>query len=201
MDSQEQPEQPTKRERRELRWQEDQKQQASQKRKGLIKKTFTWTVWIGVIGGLGYGLIYMGSRPDKSRPGEAFPSLGAQHIPSGAERPAYNSNPPTSGGHYGQPAAWGVSYQELPDEQVIHNLEHGGIWIAYKDIDEETRKKLEIIGKNNPGSVVVSPRSANDAPIALVAWTRLEKMNAYDEEKIINFIKANKNKSPEPIAR
>lgn len=201
MDNQEQPQQLTKRERRELRRQEDQKQQAGQKKKMFIKKIFTWTVWIGVIGGLGYGLIYVGSRPEKSRSGEVFPSLGAQHIPNGAERPAYNSNPPTSGGHYGQPAAWGVYYQELPDEQIVHNLEHGGIWISYKDIDEEIKKKLEIIGKNNPGSVVVSPRSANDAKIAIAAWTRLEKMDVYDEEKIINFIKANKNKSPEPIAK
>lgn len=32
------------------------------------------------------------------------------------------------------------------------------------------------------------------------SWTRLEKLDSYDEGKILGFIKANKNKSPEPIA-
>src|SRR3989344_5078 len=49
----------------------------------------------------------------------------------GASHEAYNSNPPTSGPHYEQPSRWGVSQAELPDEQLIHNLEHGGIWISY----------------------------------------------------------------------
>lgn len=132
--------------------------------------------------------------------GEEFSNLGQTHINSGEEHGSYNSNPPTSGGHLAQPAKWGVYQNELPDEQLIHNLEHGGIWISYKDIDQETKAKLETIGKANPGSVIVTPRAANDAPIALAAWTRLEKLQTYDETKILEFIRANKNKSPEPIA-
>ena len=132
--------------------------------------------------------------------GEEFSNLGQTHINPGVEHGPYNSNPPTSGDHLAEPAKWGVYQNELPDEQLIHNLEHGGIWISYKDIDQETKAKLEIIGKANPGSVIITPRAANDAPIALAAWTRLEKLTTYDEAKILEFIRANKNKSPEPIA-
>lgn len=114
----------------------------------------------------------------------------------------YNSNPPTSGPHYAQPADWGVYQEEINDENVIHSMEHGGIWISYQpDIDEETKEKLEAIGKKYSGSVVVSPRSANDAPIALASWGRLEKLSSFDEEHIVEFIKRNKNKSPEPLSR
>lgn len=132
--------------------------------------------------------------------GESFENQGREHVPLEQTTDPSNSNPPTSGDHLANPAEWGVYQNELPDKQLIHNLEHGGIWISYKDIDPDTKAKLEAIGKANPGSVIVTPRAANDAPIAVAAWTRLEKFTSYDEAKILEFIKANKNKSPEPLA-
>ncbi len=132
--------------------------------------------------------------------GESYEDQGREHVPLEQVSDPSNSNPPTSGDHLAQPAEWGVYQNELPDKQLIHNLEHGGIWISYKDIDPETKSKLESIGKANPGSVIVTPRMANDSKIILAAWTRLEKMETYDEAKILEFIKANKNKSPEPLA-
>lgn len=134
------------------------------------------------------------------RSGQTFPIQGQQHIQIGASHPAYNSNPPTSGWHYPQPANWGVYQEELPDEQVIHNLEHGGIWISYKDIDEATKAKLETIGKQNPRSVIVTPRTKNDSKITLASWGRLQKLDQFYEKIILDYIKANKNKSPEPLA-
>jgi hypothetical protein len=133
--------------------------------------------------------------------GESFPNQGQEHIAIGASHDPYNSNPPTSGPHYVQPADWGVYERALPDEQLVHNLEHGGIWISYKDIDADTKSKLEAVAKANPGSVIVTPRSANDVKIAVASWTRLMKLDSYDETKILDFIKANKNKSPEPLAQ
>lgn len=132
--------------------------------------------------------------------GQSFENLGRDHIQPQQPHNPYNSNPPTSGPHLAQPADWGVYQSELPDEQLVHNLEHGGIWISYKDIDPDTKAKLEAIGKANPGSVIITPRADNDSPIAIASWTRLEKLQSYDEAKILEFIKANKNKSPEPEA-
>lgn len=197
----EQPQQLSKQERIELRQQEKQQLQESRERKRLVKKITIWTIVVLVIGGSGYGLYYLASQPEKPRPGETFAILGQTHIAVGATHPAYNSNPPTSGSHYAQPADWGVYQKELPDEQLIHNLEHGGIWISYKDIDEKTKTDLEAIGKRYPGSVVVTPRSGDDAKIVLASWGRLLKLESFDETKIVDFIKANKNKSPEPLAR
>jgi hypothetical protein len=132
--------------------------------------------------------------------GESFPDQGRTHIDIGQSHEPYNSNPPTSGPHYVNPANWGIYSIPLKDEQAVHNLEHGGIWITYKDIDDETKALLEKIARANPGSVIMSPRLENDSKIALASWTRLEKLDSYDETKILEFIKANKNKAPEPLA-
>ena len=133
--------------------------------------------------------------------GEVFENQGQTHIKIGESHPAYNSNPPTSGWHYVVPANWGVYSKPLVDEQALHNLEHGGIWISYKGIDSQTKENLEKITKANFGSVIMSPRDTNDSMIVLASWTRLEKLDSYDEAKILDFISRNKNKSPEPLAK
>ncbi len=131
--------------------------------------------------------------------GQVFENQGQVHIKIGDSHPPYNSNPPTSGWHYSLPASWGVYDKPLVDEQAVHNLEHGGIWISYKDIDEETKVNLEKITKANGSSVIMSPRDANDSKIVLASWTRLEKLDSYDEAKILDFILRNKNKGPESV--
>lgn len=142
-----------------------------------------------------------GSPKDAPAVGQEFPNQGQAHINSGQAHDSYNSNPPTSGPHLAQPANWGAYSAPLQDEQAVHNLEHGGIWITYKDINDQTKAQLETIAKANGGSVIMSPRDSNDSKIVLASWTRMEKLDSYDEGKILEFIKANKNKSPEPIAQ
>ncbi len=147
-----------------------------------------------------YGAVVFANKDQKPQLGEAFANQGQEHIAVGASHPEYNSNPPTSGSHYAQPANWGVYQTELPDEQVIHNLEHGGIWILYTGIDDATKSALEKIAKSN-SKIIVTPRFKNDAPIVLASWGRLQKFQTLDEQAIRAFIEANRNKSPEPSAR
>ncbi len=149
--------------------------------------------------GVAYGLVILFQSVISERPGQAILDQGVQHIAVGAMHPEYNSNPPTSGWHYSTPAEWGMYEIELPDEQVLHNLEHGGIWISYKEIDAGTRSEFEKIARANP-KVIITPRQANDAPIALASWNRLQNLEQFDGEIIMNFIRLNKNKSPEPFA-
>jgi len=192
----------TKKERRELRRQEQRERQKLDQRKNTRNRALKWTAGILAIGIVGYGLFLLISRTATPRLGESIAIQGRDHISVGSSHPEYNSNPPTSGPHYVQPTPWGVYPDELKDENVVHSLEHGGIWISYQpDIDEETKAKIQAIGKKHSGSVVVSPRSANDSLIALASWGRLEKLSSFDEARILEFIKRNKNKSPEPLAR
>ncbi|OJI06579.1 hypothetical protein BK004_02760 [bacterium CG10_46_32] len=202
MDLNQSDQQLTKRERRELRRQEQKERQKLDQRKNTQNRILKWTAGLLAIGIIGYGLFLLISRATTPRPGESIAIQGRDHISVGSSHPEYNSNPPTSGPHYSQPTPWGVYQDELKDENVIHSMEHGGIWISYQpDIDDETKAKIEAIGKKHSGSVVVSPRSANDSLIALASWGRLEKLSLFDEAQIIEFIKRNKNKSPEPLAR
>ncbi len=166
-----------------------------------------------VLGTLGLGVLLFlqdqktsqyavsGSNANIPQVGQEIPILGRDHIKDVNAKIDYNSNPPTSGTHFEYAEQWGVFDSPQPDVKMVHNLEHGGIWISYKDIDDQTKQQLETIAKANSGSVIMTPRPANDAKIALASWGRLEKLDGYDEAKILEFIKANKNKSPEQMAK
>ncbi|MDO8676820.1 MAG: DUF3105 domain-containing protein [Candidatus Azambacteria bacterium] len=133
---------------------------------------------------------------------------GRTHIDVGASHPAYNSNPPTSGWHYEEWESKGVYKGQQPDEGLVHNLEHGYIWISYRpDAAPEIIKQLESFygfGKK----IVVEPRKENDKLISLAAWNWLDKfdpisgssLNDVELKRIGDFIDAYINQGPEPNA-
>ena len=198
----EQKSQSNKQEHREQRRQEKNALQKSREKKKILKKYLSWIIYLISAGIIIYGLIFIVQQPKSVRPGQAIPIQSRNHISENAPNPKYNSNPPTSGPH-ASPVKGGFYSGELRDRNVVHNLEHGFVWITYKNVDDKTLTKLEQIAKQFSGSVVISKREANDSPIALASWGRLEKLKAgaFNERLIINFIIKNRNKSPERLAK
>jgi len=124
--------------------------------------------------------------------------VSRDHITQGAAGSGYNSNPPSSGPHWPMAAKNGVYDKELPDEQLIHNLEHGHIWISYKpNTADEVKSKLREIVEKDSWKVVLGPRDKNDSQIALVAWGRVLAMDEPDYVKVEEFIKTYRNRGPE----
>jgi len=187
------------------------KQRAPQaiKRKALVKIVAVLVVVVGVLGLAAWGVIYSISR-QKNLPGELYPSIGQEHIALQANPPKpYTSNPPSSGGHFAYPANWGVYDYEVNDKIFMHNLEHGGIWIAYRPtVPVQIVRDLKVIAVIDlKGSkIVMAPRSANDADVAVVAWSRVFKFNlsgdgisSEEKENIIKFYRAYKDRGPELV--
>src|SRR3989344_4041615 len=128
----------TRKERIELERNEKQKAKEREIQIKKIKNAVPWALLVAVVIG---GIYWVSTSADESssngvRPGEEISIVSREHINVGDPHEPYNSNPPTSGPH-AAPAEWGISSVEIPDENAIHNLEHGGIWISYKNLDEE----------------------------------------------------------------
>lgn len=124
--------------------------------------------------------------------------VGRNHIASGTAGSGYNSNPPSSGMHWPSPAKNGVYDQPLPDEQLIHNLEHGHVWISYKpEAPDEVKNKLKEIVKDDDWKVILEPRGKNETMIALVAWGRVLKMDDPNYDKVKDFIRTYRNRGLE----
>lgn len=131
---------------------------------------------------------------------EEFPIEGRDHVSLSTDV-TYQTNPPTSGDHFAQAKTWGISGKEINDLTVIHALEHGGIWITYKDVDNQTINELKDIARANKASIILSPRSANDDPgIVVVSWGKMMKLDILDKALIQKYIDTYKNQSPENLA-
>lgn len=167
---------------------------------GKIKAWMPWVVLLAVIVGGMYWATTAAEKAQLNRPGEEINDLGVAHINATDDHDPYNSNPATSGPHAG-PAPMGFSEVELLEENAIHNLEHGGIWITYKDLTDDEVDSLRTIAKQYPLSVVISPRPENDARVTLSSWNRRQEIDGVDEKAIVTYIRKNRNKSPEPLAR
>ncbi len=154
---------------------------------------------VAVLAGGAYAVVRYSGEQAQNRPGVFFANQGQQHVPIGTPF-AYNSNPPTSGPHYTRPEEWGVYQKEIHDQVLIHNLEHGGIWISYRPgVASSTIAELEAITREFGRKVIMTPRSANDPDVALAAWNWLDKFSAaeFSEERVRAFIKAHRNRGPE----
>lgn len=129
---------------------------------------------------------------NQTEPGEAVTSMGNQHI---SEQQVgmitYNSTPPTSGPHLGQLARWGIHSQPIPNELQVHNLEDGGVMVQYNCEDcEELVDQLRGVVSRYRDHVVMAPYPDMDSRIALTAWGRIDRLETFDEERIVAFISA-----------
>jgi hypothetical protein len=146
---------------------------------------------IAVVGG---GLWYKGEqeRQFEARLGiERFADQGNTHIDEGATYAEYNSNPPTSGPHYNRIHPWGISDTRVANELQLHNLEDGGVVIQYKpDLATADVDKLKAIVGRYEEQVLLAPNETLEQPIVVTAWTRMLRLDAYDEAKVVEFIEA-----------
>ena len=131
---------------------------------------------------------------------QEFNDQGTEHI-SEPGKFTYNSNPPTSGPHYAQAPAWGFYPDPIDDESAIHAIEHGGVWVSYKNLEPSEIDLLKEFVDTNPQSVIVTPREKNDSRISAAAWTKLVNFENVDTDALQKFLLLNKNKTHEPLAR
>ena len=141
-------------------------------------------------------LDFLAGRDAPDGPGIRMEDQGQLHVDPGEDHPSYNSVPATSGPHFAQPLAparWGVHPQPLADEVLIHNLEHGYVNMHYSCAEPcpDLVSQLTVIVDNaveRGGKVLLSPYPDMETKIALTAWTFIDTMEAFDEERVRDFM-------------
>lgn len=96
-------------------------------------------------------------------------------------RVTYAQTPPAGGPHN---PAWqncGVYDRPLYDEYVVHSLEHGAVWLTYKqELSAEQVKALKKVVDGRTYTLL-SPHETQAAPLVLTAWNaQLEVQDAQD---------------------
>ncbi|HXP14628.1 MAG TPA: DUF3105 domain-containing protein [Actinomycetes bacterium] len=139
---------------------------------------------------------------------KTFPSAGRNHIGADQQPSNWNSTPPTSGDHLGNPLPGGVYDNEQDMRALVHNMEHGYVVIVYKGIPDDQVAQLRQFAEARDGSkLVLSPWSGlEENGIGLVAWRNLELLQRVNMDVVQAFVNdfmlpgATKSTAPEPNA-
>ena len=169
------------------------------------KKIRNWTIVVVILGLVIWGMfsLIQGVSPEGKDFSKSIPVLSDDSHVNSISSVEYNSNPPTSGPHYGTPARPGFRGTTIDDGNLIHSMEHGLVWISYHpSIGAEAEKLRNIAGP----FTVITQREANDADIAIASWGRLDTFDLEDNiidtddlQRIDDFVKRYANKGPEKI--
>jgi len=109
----------------------------------------------------------------------------------------YSTTPPTSGRHWDGWAACGFygPDQPLPDERIIHNMEHGNIIVSYNFSDPDQISELEdvfdSIGRTNLWGVARFYDQIPEGTVALTTWGVIDgPMDGIQQDRIEQFFEA-----------
>ena len=126
--------------------------------------------------------------------GEPVPiSQDITHVPEG-QRVDYSDAPPTSGQHWPATAPCGFYPDGLPDERVVHNLEHGNIVVSFNFTNPAQvtalRQVLDGVRQFDDWGVARSYDKIADGQVALAAWGQLHRMDGVRPWEIGPFFEA-----------
>ncbi len=114
----------------------------------------------------------------------------------------YPQTPPVGGIHN---PAWqncGIYNQPVPNENAVHSLEHGAVWITYRsDLPAAEVEKLQALIRGHDHGLL-SPYQNLPAPIVISAWSLQVQVQSADDPRLPLFIKTYENgpQTPEPGA-
>jgi hypothetical protein len=145
---------------------------------------------------------------------QAVKALPGKHSLGPDDTAKWNTDPPTSGPHYGfNPSGsagtviFGAYDEPVQPARVIHNLEHGGILIFYgDDVPEETVAELRTFYDAHKSGTVLAPYPKLGDKIALGAWVAggdgekgyLAKCSDFDQAAFSAFFAGFQFRGPEP---
>jgi hypothetical protein len=114
----------------------------------------------------------------------------------------YEQNPPAGGVHNDVWQNCGYYAEPVRDENAVHSLEHGAVWITYSpDLSVDEVERLRDIAESQ-SYILVSPYEGLPSPIVASAWGKQLSLESAEDPDLERFIGAYRQgpQTPEPGA-
>lgn len=109
-------------------------------------------------------------------------------------------DPPVSGRHDPAPADCGIHSVRVPDENLVHTLEHGAVAVLYnpKEVPLPDIKRIEDIVTGYEDTVMSAPYPGLPDAIVLASWSRKMPLDEFDSDAITEYIDTFRDTEPAP---
>ena len=116
---------------------------------------------------------------------KTYPNLKQDHVTG---KVTYPQNPPVGGPHAGVWLNCGIYDAPVANENAVHSMEHGAVWITYQPtLAAADVQHLASLVKGH-SFVILSPYDGLPTPVVASAWgVQLQVQTAYDS-RISQFI-------------
>jgi hypothetical protein len=112
----------------------------------------------------------------------------------------YDLRPPAGGVH--NPVWWNCGFYDeaVPDENAVHDLEHGAVWLAYApDLPDADVEVIHQLARDS-SKVLAAPYpnlQPNEAVVA-TAWARQLRLDSVDDPRLGEFVEQYQDGSQAP---
>jgi hypothetical protein len=130
---------------------------------------------------------------------QTYTGLSRNHVTTDV---TYKQVPPVGGDHDPTWLNCGVYDSPVHNENAVHSMEHGAVWITYQpDLPADQVAKLAEAAKGQ-SYVVVSPYEGLPAPVVASAWGYQVKLDSASDPRLEQFIRTFEQgpQTPEPGA-
>ncbi len=116
---------------------------------------------------------------------ETFEGLEPAHVDSAVQ---YEMAPPAGGPHSGTWLNCGIYEQPQPNENAVHSLEHGAVWVTY-DPDIVVDGDLDALRRAMPSTyMILSPVPGLGSPVVASGWGVQVALDGVDDPRLRDFI-------------
>jgi hypothetical protein len=129
----------------------------------------------------------------------SFSGLSRNHTQSAVH---YPQTPPVGGDHNPVWQNCGYYAQPIHNENAVHSMEHGTVWITYQpNLPKAQVDQLAAIARSQT-FVIVSPYTGLPAPVVASAWGKQEWLHSASDPKLAQFVSTYRQgpQTPEPGA-
>jgi len=111
--------------------------------------------------------------------------LEATHVTGTVD---YEQTPPVGGNHSGTWANCGIYTAPTVDEEAVHSLEHGAVWITYDPaLPADQLKVLTDLAQGEP-YVLLSPYEGVPSPVVATAWGLQLELDDAGDPRLEQFV-------------
>ncbi|XAS67009.1 DUF3105 domain-containing protein [Micrococcaceae bacterium Sec5.7] len=116
---------------------------------------------------------------------QTYSGLTSNHVKGSV---SYPQAPPVGGDHSAVPLNCAVYSEPVPNENAVHSLEHGSVWVTY-DPARIAGDQLASLRKAIPKTyAILSPYQGLPSPVVASAWGAQVQINSVDDPRIADFI-------------